>query len=242
MEVYKAAGNYIITLQIDPDGENNLDRDGVVDKNYAKFRCREAQVVKIKSKFGKETLDSIESDYHKGFIYKVGEKVVEPSYNEKYKNNVCGDGIHFYLSKEAAYYHRLYGINGLIKDFYPSGQLSQQGVWKNLNPDGEWLCYHENGVLQEKNIYQNGNLHGLHQTWYNNGKQAEITNYIDGKKHGLSRKWHNNGQLKLWDIYKDGKSDCPDYIKPPIFPLKRNSKNKRKNVPGPNQLSVTIKR
>ena len=70
--VYKSAGNnqYIIELDIDiQSARTNLIRK-VFDKNYAKYRCDKALVVKIYNRFDEKEIDNIYSNHDNKFIYK----------------------------------------------------------------------------------------------------------------------------------------------------------------------------
>src|SRR5271154_4467761 len=97
MKAYKSAGNYIIELEIPEDALTNLDRQSVVDKSHAKFRCNKVFVTKIQNKDDSNDLvNSIQSDYDKNFIYEVGKMIVHSKYNKKI-DEICSDGIHFYL-------------------------------------------------------------------------------------------------------------------------------------------------
>ena len=96
----------LVTLKTDVSN-SNLYRKDIVDKMYAKYRCDKATVVSITIC---DTDDPVTCAYssiykNKRIKYVVGEDVVEPSYNKDI-NVVCGEGIHFFLSKEVA---MLYG-------------------------------------------------------------------------------------------------------------------------------------
>src|ERR1700722_9317452 len=103
--VYKSAFNCIIELEINPQtAKTNLDRDNVVDKNHAKFRCNKARVLKIYNKFTNCEYDNVYSNHNELFIYEKGKDVEVLDYDTD-KNKVCTQGIHFYLTKEAAFFY-----------------------------------------------------------------------------------------------------------------------------------------
>src|SRR5271154_5990956 len=121
MKAYKSAGNYIIELEIPEDALTNLDRQSVVDKSHAKFRCDKAFVTKIQNKDNSNDLvNSIQSDYDKNFIYEMGKLIVDSNY-DKNIDAICTDGIHFYLSEEAAFFHNNSVIDGIGKKWYDNG-------------------------------------------------------------------------------------------------------------------------
>ena len=79
LTVYKGCRDgMVVTLKIDRNGLNNLERKGVVDPNHAKFRCQKAEVVGIVSMVTKETAEMAISGRDEHFCYGVGEMVEEP--------------------------------------------------------------------------------------------------------------------------------------------------------------------
>src|SRR5271170_5421045 len=101
--VYKSAGEYIITLRLE-NSKTNENRSDVVDHMFAKFRCDRAFVVEIRGKFTDELIPEIGSDNDSKFIYRQGEYVSVNDYDEKY-NEICTNGIHYYISHKAAFFH-----------------------------------------------------------------------------------------------------------------------------------------
>lgn len=140
---YKSAHDFIIQLNI-TSPFNNLSRR-VEDKNYAKYRCDQAYVDKIYNKFTKHEIDCIQSDFDNNFIYKKGQYVFVNNYDHDI-NNICTNGIHFYLSEEAAFFHN-------IKDYIYINEYT--GIYKEWDNDGQtkiWLQYDsdmddDNGIL-----------------------------------------------------------------------------------------------
>jgi hypothetical protein len=84
----------------------NESRSSVVNSDLAKFRCNGLLVVSIFDLVSNMELNSI---LHKSKIrgtriftkYKVG-SIVKPNYFDRYLENVCGEGIHYFLSVQAA--------------------------------------------------------------------------------------------------------------------------------------------
>jgi hypothetical protein len=75
MKVYKACQNSIVTLELLPDSKTNESRNGVVDSNYAKFRCDKARVVDIVNFYNGITLDRDTSFHRPNFVYRKGDIV-----------------------------------------------------------------------------------------------------------------------------------------------------------------------
>jgi antitoxin component YwqK of YwqJK toxin-antitoxin module len=185
-KVYKSASNCIVELEIDFNSAmTNLDRSYVVDANHAKFRCSKAFVVKIYNKFTNCEQENVYSDYDKNFIYNKGCNITTTFYNFE-KDIVCTDGIHFYLTKEAAYFHDLD---------------------KKMH-NGTYMKWYENGQIQLKCNINNGNYEGLYEEWYHDGTRCIVCNYNNNNKlDGLFEQWYMSGKQYIKCNYKNGKLD-----------------------------------
>lgn len=204
---YKSAKNYIIELNI-LSPNNNLFRE-VIDKQYAKYRCDKAFVVRIYNKFTKiEEIDTIASDYDDNFIYKKGQYMFINNYNQDI-NTVCTNGIHFYLSEEAAYFNNFYDYMGdyigIYKEWNDNGQLILRCNIKNGVYDGlceKWL---DNGQMNIKCHYKNGFINELYREWYNNGRMKVRCNFKNVSLNGLCETWDFNGNPLANCNYVNGK-------------------------------------
>ena len=123
--------------------------------------------------------------------------------------------------------------NGLEKNYFPSGKLSEEKTWKDNIQYGQWKQYYEDGTIKSFGIYNNGVLEGevkyyfpgniisvegyfrhsvKHGKWtyYNrDGKIIiNIENYIDGLLEGEFAEWHEkDGKPKSKGQFKKGKED-----------------------------------
>jgi len=91
----------IAKLEISLKTESNLGR-AVENKKYAKYRAASARVLKIKSISGKTMYGRGYSVLKPGGYYWAGKEIHADQWNAEI-NNVCTNGIHFYLSKTAVY-------------------------------------------------------------------------------------------------------------------------------------------
>lgn len=97
--------NCIVTLHVDPAVKNNEGRRrGVVNKNFAAFRCKRATVVAMRNFWTGEPKESSSdySYYDVGFTYELGEIVEAHNYNDWDEDAVFAGGIHYYRTEEAA--------------------------------------------------------------------------------------------------------------------------------------------
>ena len=139
MKVFKSAGfqnEYLVTLLIDQSTPNNLSRK-VHDRNHAKYRCKQATVLSIVHKDSNQSVESIQSNYDQNFIYCVGEILTVPDYNDDI-DEVCIDGIHFYLTEETARSHEHPPHNGTHQTWYPDGQIQEQSNFLNGRLHGSY--------------------------------------------------------------------------------------------------------
>jgi antitoxin component YwqK of YwqJK toxin-antitoxin module len=204
--VYKSASNYIIELDINLDTTlTNLNRE-VIDENYAKYRCNKAIVVKIYNKFDeKEEIDRIRSDHDDRFEYIKGKDVYEPKYN-LIMDEVCTTGIHFYITKEAAFYYNLSSINdGIFKKWFADGKPLKKCSYKDDKLEGLYETWYKNGNRQTKCSYKDDKLEGLYENWYEYGNRQSKCNYKDHKLEGLYEAWYANGNRQSKCSYKDDK-------------------------------------
>ena len=92
---YKKAKNFIVKLLITEDAKRS-------SATTRKCRCSKAKVLSITNLDGSESkLESICSKYDKSFIYKVGEIVEVPDFDED-RWNECSTGIHFFITRNEA--------------------------------------------------------------------------------------------------------------------------------------------
>ena len=92
---YKKASGYIIELEICADAKRS-------SATSRKCRCSEAKVLAITNLDGSESgLSEVKSNYDKDFIYRVGETVEVPDFDDN-RWNECAAGIHFFITRDEA--------------------------------------------------------------------------------------------------------------------------------------------
>ena len=92
---FKKAHGYIVVLEI-PEDARRLSAAG------RKCRCDKAKVLKIQNLDGSDSgLTEVKSNFCDDFLYKVGEVVSVPDFNEN-RWNECSQGIHFFINRQEA--------------------------------------------------------------------------------------------------------------------------------------------
>jgi len=134
---YKTAGDCLVVLCIPKDAKTNVKRNNVTYMETAKFRCNKAKVLAIinwkTGKFKKK----VKSNRSHKFRYKIGKTMVEPKYCIN-KNDVCAEGIHFFLSVLGAY--ALYSLNYNVSE---GGKLGITYTFTTKDHEGVKLLLEE---------------------------------------------------------------------------------------------------
>ena len=92
---YKKAADKIVMLEICADAKRS-------SATSRKCRCSKAKVLAITNLDGSESgLSEVKSNYDKDFIYRVGETVEVPDFDDN-RWNECAAGIHFFITRDEA--------------------------------------------------------------------------------------------------------------------------------------------
>ena len=89
---------------------------------------------------------------------------------------------------------------GIVKDFYPNGQLKRDGKLLNGKPEGLWQEYHPNGQLHIKTTYQDGRPEGSWQEYDSKGILRFKQSYISGLPDGTAQQYDETGQLMVGTV------------------------------------------
>ena len=163
-------------------GQNNEKRESIADKRYAKFRANKVKVLEIyNAQDSTITHNEAQSLFDSNVKYVVNDIVKPDSYHPD-PENVCSNGIHYYLTEEAAY-HWESRSDGLIKTFYDDGTIKCEREMRNNKVNGSYTTFYNNGNVFEKMNFENGHLHGPYEQWSVEGKKiAESKFNYDRKK------------------------------------------------------------
>ena len=92
---YKKAADKIVMLEICADAKRS-------SATSRKCRCSKAKVLSITNLDGSDSgLTEVRSNYSKEFVYRVGETVEVPDFDDN-RWNECAAGIHFFITREEA--------------------------------------------------------------------------------------------------------------------------------------------
>ena len=91
---WKRCGKYIVKLRIAEDAKRS-------SAYGRKCRCSKAKVLAIEPIEGEADIKEIASDRDSNFIYRVGEMVEVPDFDDN-RWNECSTGIHFFITRREA--------------------------------------------------------------------------------------------------------------------------------------------
>lgn len=86
--------------------------------------------------------------------------------------------------------------------FYPSGELSSEGIMIDGKPQGNWKAFYKNGVLRSEGTRKNENAYGIWKFYTNTGDLEKEISYKAGKKNGAEYVY-KQGNLSEVCYYSD---------------------------------------
>jgi antitoxin component YwqK of YwqJK toxin-antitoxin module len=204
--IYKSAGFFLITMKLLDDSRTNLERENIVSKDHAQFRTDKACVISIQNKYTNEFTQSVKSDYDINFVYKKG-SIVNVNNFEKDINVVHGKGIHFFLTKECAFFYNIdrNKYNGNIKVWYVSGVLKESSEWNEGKKDGRCESWYDNGNPYRFENFINGLRDGDYEDWHITGHTWEKSEWQGGMRHGMCTIWFSDGRIAERSKFAFGK-------------------------------------
>jgi antitoxin component YwqK of YwqJK toxin-antitoxin module len=196
--VYKSCADCVVILERLPDTVTNENRNNIKNKeckSFAKYRGSKFLVKDIFHKFDstKKVSSILSSNFENKLEYKIG-KIIIPDDFDRNLEEVCSNGIHYFLKLECAFYYSLEEItNGEYLEWYENGQQLIKCTYTDGKRNGEYLEWYENGQQLIKCTYTDGKRNGEYLSWYENGQQYKKYTYTDGKLNGeyLSWQWHD---------------------------------------------------
>lgn len=104
-----------------------------------------------------------------------------------------------------------YLLNGPFKKYYHSGQIAEQGSYKNGLRIGEWKSWRESGTLIAIYHYSSGSLHGSYSLFGAEGQRVKTGTYKRGneKVEPLEKEEMKEKKRKFRLFRKDDRTDLP---------------------------------
>ena len=113
------------------------------------------------------------------FYYKNGEIAAEGKYFGTKKDSLWKYYSYYgeHLSNIESYNKGL--KNGISREFYSDGAISQEKLWKNGALDGPWKMWFPGNKLRLETQYKNGKINGLFKSFYPDGTMEISGNYLN---------------------------------------------------------------
>ena len=140
---------------------NNMNRSNIMDPFCAQYRCQQAYVLKIFVMKTGRRLKEARSLFNPNFIYREGEwveTIFDPDINQ-----ICSNGIHYFLNIECAKYYQSWFFPNVIlndkhKRWHGNGQIACQYIYKNGKLDSVCKFWDERGILLQEETYEKGEI------------------------------------------------------------------------------------
>ena len=184
----------LVTLDIPNDAKTNSNRSNILDIKHAKYRCNKCKVIKINDLDGNEYNEAYSLYYNQNFKYILNEEIIIDNYKDN--EEVCREGIHYFIDKITALTYRLVDIVYIVKD--NKFQLQAENKLK----DGEYIDYNHDGSFKNICQFKNNMFNGEYKS-YLDEKRLIIYNIKDNIFDGVS-KHYNNGELSKEIIFENG--------------------------------------
>ncbi|HSZ71831.1 MAG TPA: hypothetical protein VK750_04085 [Cytophagaceae bacterium] len=105
--------------------------------------------------------------------------------------------------------------HGLVKYFYPTGDLKFEIEFKNNIKHGWSKGYYLNGKIAVKSEFKNNLQNGYTYKYYSNGNLKSKLFWIMGKSYGDGFYYYPNGQIELYN--------CTDFVNGCLYSLRYDS-------------------
>ncbi len=89
--------------------------------------------------------------------------------------------------------------DGPCRYFYPNGEVSAEGVFKDGLKDSLWNYYNQQGDLVAKEYYRDGLMNGPYSSFHSTGKVSSMIPYEDGLVNGEAE-WFDEFGLKTLSV------------------------------------------
>jgi len=127
---------------------------------------------------------------------------------QQFRNDTLTGMMCFDAAGKLLYQSQLENNSIHVRNYYPDGVMSLEGVMKNNKMDGVWTYYYPNGKKSSEHIYKDGKADGPVKSWHANGRLKEEYILKDGDGWGEYREYFSSGRLKkkgqLFDNQNDG--------------------------------------
>ena len=101
-------------------------------------------------------------------------------------------------------YHRG-KLQGKVKNYYPSGEVSEEVTWDRHQKEGEWKQYYRDGSLRLESSYKDDRLDGPYRVYYPDSTLKVSGSYEENRSEGKWEFFDESGNLLYAIEYEHGK-------------------------------------
>jgi len=110
--------------------------------------------------------DSLEDRSFAKLYYKNGKQAAEGWYENKVKDSVWNYFSEFDGTVRIREPYWNGKLHGMVRSYYPSGQVSEEVSWLQNKKDGAWRQFYTDGSLRLESWYRDDMLHGSYELFY----------------------------------------------------------------------------
>jgi len=110
--------------------------------------------------------DSLDDRSFTKLYYENGKQAAEGWYVKKVKDSVWIYYSEFDGTVRIRESYKNGNLHGMVRSYYPSGQVSEEVSWLQDKKDGAWRQFYADGTLRLKSMYKNDMLHGSYELFY----------------------------------------------------------------------------
>jgi antitoxin component YwqK of YwqJK toxin-antitoxin module len=164
--------------------------------------------------------------------YENGKKAAEGWYVGREKDSVWTYYSEFDGSVRIREPYREGELQGTVKNYYPSGEVSEEIQWEQNRKEGPWKQYYVDGSLRLESHYENDHLHGPYQVFYPDSTLKVRGTYLNNRSQGTWDFYDETGTVAYSVEYRDGRPvDQKRYLQ-----LMQDSLERFQDLPEPDPI------
>jgi hypothetical protein len=191
-EILEAESNGIVSLSIGVPKETYVP---ILEKFFIKRNCPASQQVRIalEDSCQRFLLPYIEVEARTQLLEDTFQEALSPKKDQKYLFLVPLILLGLLLALKSAPHHK---PEGIVKEFYPNGQIKSIESYLNGKRDGGFRKFLPNGQIVLFVTYKNDVLDGESREYYDNGQWKTVKDYKEGMLEGFVQEYDSQGHLQ----------------------------------------------
>lgn len=126
--------------------------------------------------------------------YQNGKLAAEGLYVNQQKDSVWTYFSEFDASVRIREPYQEGKLDGVVRSYYPSGEISEEVEWSQDMKEGSWKQYFKNGATRLSANHKNGQLEGSYEVYLSNNTIQIRGMYRENRAHGPWKFYDENGK------------------------------------------------